>query len=1195
MTDIKKNNYPIGSSKVRFDGLDVQAMVAYLHTTLMGRRIVNIYDGGGEIYILKLDGDTTTTNNISDESKKQFLLMESGIRFHSITNFVADTKMPTPFCMKLRKHLRGLRFENILQISTDRVVLFQFGVGQYKHCIILELYAKGNLILTDQDYVVLALLRSHAYNSSVGTNGGSAGTVDQNDTSSNHSVLVQVGQVYPVSYATSIATNNVSTSTTTATATAVPPLLTTALDAPATRQEQPPPSIPTTNGIATASTTQLPPKKSVLTMESVTEFNVWATQFIQNLVTVAKGGNATNVATSKKKKKPSNMTFTLKMILSQNHVDSDVVHYGPALIEHCIRVANLDPNQNVIMTLLDDPSKNGSTSSSSSSYTIVPTQDEFQRLQSVLRDEGSRIVSCLQDGASSVGYILYRPMHTKEPNATNTNGTDTDNSTDNTQILSTTKQQHPPSYDDKILLEFQPVLLQQHSTMLYIRYNSFATAVEEYFDHMLHQRNTIKAMNAEKNAIIKLEKVRLDQQERIESLYTQQDIYERQARTIQLHAEDVDKAILVINSALDSGMSWDQLEQVIAIEQRQNRNPIALLIHQLDLENDTIVMRLPTTVTNEWDIKEETSISTFDVRVHLRESAYANSNRLFAQYRLAKEKSIKTIEASTKALKAAEETAKRQLMDAQKRSRQIGGGNSLGKRKVAWYEKFHWFITTDNYLVLGGRDAHQNELLVKRYLRTGDAYLHADVHGASSCILRAKRRRIRRPINHGSDSNEGPTGGGTHIVPLSEQALREAGNFTICHSSAWTSRMITSAWWVESYQVSKTAPTGEYLTMGSFMIRGKKNFLPPTPLEMGLGILFRLGDDDSILRHKNERRDFLLLSNELDDMTVDGESNNDHPTGQFSHSVDVGKKDLNLEEIRGEILDVFDDTSQNSTEEPDEAAHLENGATACHSDADDDTGSDECKESNIENGEGNCIDQTTSADIPEDEEEEGESDDDVNADPQVDPRQPQKRGLSVRDRKMIKKYGSLEAAKKAIASNHKNQAVNHHVEVSDASVAGSSIPERQSTLKRGQKAKLKRAERKYIDQDEEDRKLAMLALQGGEKIKKSGRPPSKGKTNVSENQQKVAAETVALLVKDSSLVAKQLSDEVQSLLAECVTVANATEGEISIVRWDNFDADTIEQLLSLTPLDAQIVAAKRLLSLKQSTHIDNLSASLGGT
>lgn len=65
--------------------------------------------------------------------------------------------------------------------------------------------------------------------------------------------------------------------------------------------------------------------------------------------------------------------------------------------------------------------------------------------------------------------------------------------------------------------------------------------------------------------------------------------------------------------------------------------------------------------------------------------------------------------------------------------------------------------------------------------------------------------------------------------------------------------MVTSAWWVYPHQVSKTAPTGEYLTVGSFIIRGKKNFLPPHPLIMGFGILFRL-DESSLALHLNERR-----------------------------------------------------------------------------------------------------------------------------------------------------------------------------------------------------------------------------------------------------------------------------------------------------------------------------------------------------
>lgn len=54
-------------------------------------------------------------------------------------------------------------------------------------------------------------------------------------------------------------------------------------------------------------------------------------------------------------------------------------------------------------------------------------------------------------------------------------------------------------------------------------------------------------------------------------------------------------------------------------------------------------------------------------------------------------------------------------------------------------------------------------------------------------------------------------------------------------------------------QVSKSAPTGEYLTTGSFMVRGKKNYLTQSQLIMGLGIMFHL-EDSSIERHKDERR-----------------------------------------------------------------------------------------------------------------------------------------------------------------------------------------------------------------------------------------------------------------------------------------------------------------------------------------------------
>ena len=56
------------------------------------------------------------------DSTKKLLLMESGVRFH-LTSFTRDkSDNPSPFTMKLRKHLRGKRLNNVKQLGMDRVV-----------------------------------------------------------------------------------------------------------------------------------------------------------------------------------------------------------------------------------------------------------------------------------------------------------------------------------------------------------------------------------------------------------------------------------------------------------------------------------------------------------------------------------------------------------------------------------------------------------------------------------------------------------------------------------------------------------------------------------------------------------------------------------------------------------------------------------------------------------------------------------------------------------------------------------------------------------------------------------------------------------------------------------------------------------------------------------------------------------------
>ncbi len=54
--------------------------------------------------------------------------------------------------MKLRKHLNNKRLESADQLGADRVVDLRFGAGDAAHHLILELYDRGNLVLTDCDY-----------------------------------------------------------------------------------------------------------------------------------------------------------------------------------------------------------------------------------------------------------------------------------------------------------------------------------------------------------------------------------------------------------------------------------------------------------------------------------------------------------------------------------------------------------------------------------------------------------------------------------------------------------------------------------------------------------------------------------------------------------------------------------------------------------------------------------------------------------------------------------------------------------------------------------------------------------------------------------------------------------------------------------------------------------------------------------
>ncbi|MFB6490240.1 MAG: ribosome rescue protein RqcH [Thermoproteus sp. AZ2] len=127
----------------------------------------------------------------------------------------------------------------------------------------------------------------------------------------------------------------------------------------------------------------------------------------------------------------------------------------------------------------------------------------------------------------------------------------------------------------------------------------------------------------------------------------------------------------------------------------------------------------------------------------------------------------------------------------------------------SWFEKFRWTLTSRRTPALGGRDASQNEALVKRYLKEDYLFIHADIPGASAVVAKPA---------------------------ADELELLELAQFAASYSRAWKAGIhALDVFWVPGRQVSKKPPSGEYLAKGSFMVYGSKNWVRHVRLEIAVG------------------------------------------------------------------------------------------------------------------------------------------------------------------------------------------------------------------------------------------------------------------------------------------------------------------------------------------------------------------------
>ena len=186
-------------------------------------------------------------------------------------------------------------------------------------------------------------------------------------------------------------------------------------------------------------------------------------------------------------------------------------------------------------------------------------------------------------------------------------------------------------------------------------------------------------------------------------------------------------------------------------------------------------------------------------------NAYENAAVYFEKAK----KLRKKLEDTKKAIANTEkELAEAKKVEEKKAAKSTG---LIEKKKKEWYAQFHWFITSDGLLAVGGKNADQNELLVKKYFEKDDLFFHADIQGGSVVILKQGRN-------------------------ADEKSKNEAAQFAGCFSNAWkVGYAAIDVYAATRDQVSKSPPSGEYLEKGSFFISGEKEYFNSTQLSMLIG------------------------------------------------------------------------------------------------------------------------------------------------------------------------------------------------------------------------------------------------------------------------------------------------------------------------------------------------------------------------
>jgi len=352
--------------------------------------------------------------------------------------------------------------------------------------------------------------------------------------------------------------------------------------------------------------------------------------------------------------------------------------------------------------------------------------------------------------------------------------------------------------EDGSFLDAVPFKLKRYETYTSTPYSSFNEALDEFY---------LRA-TAAKKAVASVEVDKITQEaERLKRIIAEQ---EKALREDEAKAER-DKCIGDVIYAHSS--EFQTLLDRFTAAKREGKDWKALMSEVLDAKEESFVESFDAR-----NLLVNVCVDNLRFSLNLRRTLFENAAEYYARGKKAKQKSAGALAALEKSRKKLSEVEQRiREAEALKTVKPVEVMKELVRRKVKrkeWYEKFRWFTSSDGFLVVAGKDAVSNEVLVKKYTAPDNPVFHADITGAPFVVVKTEGK-----------------------AP-SEQGLREAGEFATAFSRAWREGVGSAdVYWVKPDQLSKSGPSGEYVPHGAFAVMGKRNWMRGVPLRLAVGVV----------------------------------------------------------------------------------------------------------------------------------------------------------------------------------------------------------------------------------------------------------------------------------------------------------------------------------------------------------------------